>query len=83
MGLNTFDFYCLFSSEQFSCSVMSDSLQHPALQQTWMQDFSVHHQFPAFAQIHVHWVSDTIQPTQPLLSPSAPAFNFFQHQGLF
>ena len=34
------------------------------------------------AQTHVHRVSDTIQPSHPLLSPS-PAFNLSQHQGLF
>ena len=32
---------------------------------------------------HVHWVSDTIQPSHPLSSPSPPAFNLSQHQGLF
>ena len=41
------------------------------------------HQFPEFTQTHVHWVSDTIQPSCPLLSPSPPAFNLSQHQGLF
>ena len=35
------------------------------------------------AQIHVHWVSDAIQPSLPLSSPSPPAFNLSQHQGLF
>ena len=36
-----------------------------------------------FAQIHVHWISDAIQPSRPLLSPSPPAFSLSQHQGLF
>ena len=36
-----------------------------------------------FAQTHVHWVSDAIQPSYPLSSPSPPAFNLSQHQGLF
>ena len=35
------------------------------------------------AQTHVHWVSDAIQPFHPLLSPSPPALNLSQHQGLF
>ena len=35
-----------------------------------------------FAQIHVHWVSDAIQPSHPLQSPSSFAFNLCQHQGL-
>ena len=43
----------------------------------------VHRQLPEFTEIHVHWVSDAIQPSHPLLSPSPPAFNLFQHQGLF
>ena len=46
-----------------------------------MPDFAVHHQLPELAQTHVHQVSDTIQPSHPLLSPS-PAFNLSQHQGL-
>ena len=43
----------------------------------------VHHQLPEFTQTHVHWVSDAIQPSPPLSSPSPPAFNLSQHQGLF
>ena len=43
----------------------------------------VHHQLPEFTQTHVHWVSDAIQPSHPLSSPSPPAFNLSQHQGLF
>ena len=43
---------------------------------------AVHHQFPEFAQTHVHWVSDAIQPSHPLSSPSSAAFNVSQHQGL-
>ena len=46
--------------------------------------FPVHHQFSELTQTHVHWVSDAIQPSHPLLSPSLPAFNLSQHhQGLF
>ena len=43
----------------------------------------VHHQLPNFTQTHVHWVSDSIQPSHPPLSPSPPALNLSQHQGLF
>ena len=43
----------------------------------------VHHQFPESTQTHVHRVGDAIQPSQPLLSPSSPALNLSQHQGLF
>ena len=45
--------------------------------------FPVHHQLPELAQTHVHQVSDAIQPSHPLSSPSPPAFNLFQPQGLF
>ena len=41
------------------------------------------HYLPEFSQIHVHWVSDTIQPSHPLPPPSPFAFNLSQHQGLF
>ena len=43
----------------------------------------VHHQFPEFTQTHVHQVSDAIQPSHPLSSPSPPAPSPSQHQGLF
>ena len=45
--------------------------------------FPVHHQFPEFVQTHVYRVSDAIQPSHPLPSPSPRAFNLSQHQGLF
>ena len=41
------------------------------------------HYLPEFAQIHVHWVGDAIQPTHPLSSPSPPTLNLSQHQDLF
>ena len=44
--------------------------------------FPALHYIPEFAQIHVHWVSDAIQPSHPL-QPLPPAFNLSQHQGLF
>ena len=48
-----------------------------------MPSLPVHHQLLEFTQTHVHWVSDAIQPSQPLSSPSPPALNLSQHQGLF
>ena len=45
--------------------------------------FLVLHYLPEFAQTHVHWVSDAIQPSHPLSSPSLPTFNHSLHQGLF
>ena len=43
----------------------------------------IHHQLPEFTQTHVHQVGDAIQPSHPLLSPSPPAPNPSQDQGLF
>ena len=63
---------------QFSCSVVSDSC-NPMDCSTPV--LPVHHQLRDLAQAHVHRVSDTIQPSHTLLSPS-PAFNRSQHQGL-
>ena len=48
-----------------------------------MPGFPVHHQLPEPTQTHVHRVGDAIQPSHALLSPSPPAFNLSQHQGLF
>ena len=45
--------------------------------------FPVRHYLPELTQTHVHRVSDVIQPSHPLSSPSPPAFNLSQHQGLF
>ena len=45
--------------------------------------FPFHHQLLEFTQTHVHRVSDAIQPSHPLSSPSPPTFNLFQHQSLF
>ena len=45
--------------------------------------FPVPHRLLEFAQVHVHWISDAIQPSHPLLPSSSFAFNFPQHQGLF
>ena len=70
------------SSVQFSCSVVSNSLR-PHEPQHWSPGLPVHHQLLEFTQTYVHWVSDAIQPSHPLWSPSRPAFNLSQHQGLF
>ena len=46
-----------------------------------MPSLPVHHQPPEFSQTHIHRVSDAIQPSHPLSSPSPPAPNPSQHQG--
>ena len=66
-------------SVQFSHSVVSDSLE-PHNRST--PGLPVHQQLPEFAQTHAHQVGDAIQPSHPLLSPSPPAPNPSQHQGL-
>ena len=60
-----------------SCLTLCDSID-------WSKPgFPVLHYLPEFGQTHVHWVRDAIQPSNPLLSPSPPALNLSQHQGLF
>ena len=46
-------------------------------------DLAVLHQLPEFTQTHVHWLSDAIQPSYPLSSPSPTSSNLSQHQDLF
>ena len=72
-----FSFIFYFTSVTQSCLTLCDPMNRskPGL--------PVHHQLPEFTQTHVHWVSDAIQPSHPLLSPSPPAFSLSQHQGLF
>jgi len=65
--------------QEFSLSVMSDSLQPHILQHTSIPC----HQLPELAQIHVLQVGDAIQPSHPLTSPSPPACNLSHHQGLY
>ena len=48
-----------------------------------MPGLPVHHQLPESTQTHVHRVGDAIQLSHPLSSPSPPALNLSQHQGLF
>ena len=48
-----------------------------------MPGFPVLHYLPGFAQTHIHWVDDDIQPSHSLFPPSPPSLNLSQHQGLF
>ena len=68
--------YFLLCLLLFSHSVMFNSLPCHGLQHARLPCSSP-------AQTHVHWVSDAIQPSHPLSSPSPPAFNLSLHQGLF
>ena len=61
---------CLILCDPMNCSTPGFSVLH-------------YHYLPEFVQTHVHWVSDAIQPSRPLSSPSPPALNLSQQQGLF
>ena len=64
-----------FSSVAQSCPTLCNPTDCSA------PGFPVHHQLPELT--HVHWVGDAIKPSYPRLSPSPPAFNLSQNQGLF
>ena len=66
-----------FSSAAQSCPTLCDPMNCS------MPGLPVHHQLPEFTQTQVHQVRDAIQPSHPLLSPSPPALNLSQNQGLF
>ena len=75
-------------SVQFSHSVVSNFLQPQQATLVYSLDcstpgFHIHYKLLELAQTHVHRVSDAIQPSHPLSSPSSPSFNLSQHQGLF
>ena len=66
-----------FSSVPQSCPTLCDPMDCS------MPGLPVHHQLPELSQTPVHRVGDAIQPSHPLSSPSPPAPNPSQHQGLF
>ena len=66
-----------FSSVTQSCPTLCDPMNRST------SGLPVHHHLPEFTQTHVHRVRDAIQPSHPLSSPSPPALNLSQHQGLF
>ena len=70
-------FQIQFSSVAQSCPTLRDPMNRS------MPGLPVHHQLPEFTQTHVHRVGDAIQSSHPLSSPSPPATNPSQHQGLF
>ena len=65
-----------FSSVTQSCLTLCDPMDYS------MPGFPVHHQLPELTQTHVHRIGVTVQPSNPLLSPSPPTFNLSLHQGL-
>ena len=75
-------FYFALGSDQIrsvaqSCPTPCDPMNRS------MPGLPVHHQLPEFTQTHIHRVSDAIQPSHPLSSPSPPAPNPSRHQSLF
>ena len=66
-----------FSSVAQSCLTLHDPMNRST------PGLPVHHQQAGFTQTHIHRVSDAIQPSHPLSSPSLPAPNPSQHQSLF
>ena len=64
----------------FSCSVVSDSLQHHGLQHARLP---VLHYLLKFAQTHIHWVSDATQLSHPLSSPFSSCLQSFPASGSF
>ena len=66
-----------FSSVSQSCLTLCDPMHRS------IPGLPVHHQLPEPTQTHVHRGSDAIQPSHPLSSPSPPALDLSQHQGLF
>ena len=66
-----------FSLFAQSCPTLCDAMDCS------LPGLPVYHQLSEFTQTHVHWVGDAIQLSHPLSSPSPPAFNLSQHQGLF
>ena len=66
-----------FTSVAQSCPTPCNPMNHST------PGLPVHHQLPESTQTHLHRVGDALQPSHPLLSPTSPAFNLSQHQGLF
>ena len=76
--------YAAFNWAPFNCcSVIQSYLNICDPMNYHTPGFPVLHYLPESAQTHVHWDSDAFQPSHPLSSPSPPAFNLSQHQGLF
>ena len=73
--------YCIRSDQIRSVTQSCPTLCDPMNRST--PGLPVHHQLPEFTETHVHRVSDAIQPSHPLSSPSPPAPNPSQHQSLF
>ena len=85
LSLESYNFLCTvlfcpsvqFSSVTQSCPILCNPMNCST------PGFPVHHQLPEAIQSHIHRLGDAIQPSHSLSSPSPPALNLSQHQGLF
>ena len=77
LGYMRRDYSVQFSSVAQSCLTLCNWMSCS------MPGLLVQHQLPKPTRIHIHWVGDTIQTSHPLSSPSPPALNLSQHQGLY
>ena len=77
LGINKLKWTGISSVPLLSCVQLCDPMNSNT------PGFPTHQQLPELTRTHVHWVSDAIQPSHPLLSSSPPAFSLSQHQGLF
>ena len=93
IGVNGIFFPLFFCSRKLTAIIIKINIQFSSVAQSCptlcnpmnrsMPGLPVHHQLPEFTQTHAHRVGDAIQPSHPLSSPSPPAPNPSQHQGLF
>ena len=74
--LDTTEMTSVSSVQLLSCAQLCDPMDHST------PGFAVHHKLPELVHTHVHRVSDAIQPSHLLLSPSPPTFYLSQHQDL-
>ena len=72
-----YPYWLQFSSVTKLCPTLCDPMNHST------PGLPVHHQLPEFTQIHIHRVSDAIQPSHALSSPSPPVPNPSQHHSPF
>ena len=77
LSCRDFGYSVQFNSVAQSCLTLCNPMSHST------PGLPVHHQLPEFTQTHVHRVSNAIQPSHPLSSPSPPAPNPSQHHSLF
>ena len=81
--MDSCDHFCRMIDSSWCCSVAQScpTLRDPMDCST--PDLPVPHHLPEFAQVHVHCISDAVQPSHPLMPSSPSALNLSHHRGLF